>query len=436
MTEEQRKVYEALMAFHREHMPKKNFSGRELVEHMEPVFREVGCRKLPEPGARTKILTLRDDAAGDFVLNSAFQRELRRIYPASHITLFASTRNIEVARCCPYVDNIIINDIDYGGSTAFWDVFAAAAKYATEVLLPYHFDLGFSGRLGIRSVDVLLLYMSGARNRVCFTQDRSAGQGKIARLGWDVMMTVILPIRDRIESDAERDLFMLEGMLQLPIANRSLEMWLLDTDRQAAEKALEPLRREKKLKRIYAVMPGASEAFKEWPVERFAELLKVIMKREKDLGLAILGGEKDKKRAETLAALFPRRAISLAGKLAFRESAALLSLCEKYIGNDTGLMHMAAAQKVPVLTLFPYPASLGLFPMSCPVRFQPYGVPAVAVLPAQPAGEKCHLNSGTGCAVKEAPHCILGVTVEKMLQGYKLLGDCIRENRKNAVLLK
>lgn len=435
MTSEQEKVLAGLLAYAREKQG-GNFVPGELVGRMEPIFRELGFRQPAlSHTARPKILVMRDDAAGDFVLSSAFLRELRRIYPQAHISLFASDRNKEMARCCPYVDNLLLNEREYVG-VPFWQVFEGLSRYAVKTLLPYRFELGFSGRLGVHSADVLIMYMAGVRRKVAFTQDRLGGDGRMVHTGWDAMIDVPLPLRNRIESDAERDLYMLEYLLQLPIADRHLEVWLLDADRREAEQALAQLRAERKVRRLYAVVPGASESFREWPPERFEALLSDILKQEKDLGLVMMGGPDDREKADALAAKFGRRAVSLAGRLPFRASAAALSLCERYIGNDTGLMHMAAAQGVPVLALFPYPASLNLSPMSIPVRFQPYGAPAVAVLPPTAADEKCRLMHGTGCAERSGPHCILGVTVEKMREGYALLNQCIREKRTRAILLK
>lgn len=435
MTEEQQKVLNALMSYYEAHKGEKRFYAKTLVEHMEPVFTELGFRKEIEPGTQPKILVLRDDAAGDFVLGSAFLRELRRVYPKAHITLFGSKRNDEIARCCPYTDNLLVNGMEFE-SEDFWVVFKAMAPYVVEHLLPYHFDLAFSGRLGVYSADVLIMYLAGARARVAYTQDRMASNGKIARIGWDVLLSHAVPLRRRVESDADRDLFLLEYLLQLPVADRRLEMWELASDREAAEQAIEPLIKEKKVKRLYAIMLSASEVYKAWPSERFEQLLKTIMQKEKDVGLVVLGGPADSQVADAFAARFPHKAISLAGRLPFRVSAAVLGRCEKYIGNDTGLMHMAAAHGLPVLTVFTFPASLGLYPMSCPVRFQPYGVPSVAVLPAEAKEERCNFRNGTGCAERKEPHCILNVTVEKMLEGYELLTKCIKEKRTHALLLK
>lgn len=438
MTEEQKQVYEALMAYHGAHKGDTQFVASDFVAHMEPVFQRNGFRYERGPGAwdrRSRILVLRDDAAGDFILFSPFLRELRRLYPTAHITLFASDRNYELAQHCPYVDAILINDIKYK-SGEFWDVFEGMATYAAETLLPQHFDLAFSGRLGIRSGDVLLMYMGGARTRIGYTQDRPSAPDKIVHLGWDVLMSIPLPLHQRLQSDVDRNLFLLEGLLMVPIANRHTEVWSEEGDREAAKQAVAPLLREKRVKRIYAVMTFTSQSFREWPLERFEAFFKWLLKKEKDVGLLMLGGQGDKQRAEALAAKFPHRALSVAGQLSFRASAEAIGLCEKYIGDDTGLAHAAAAKGVPVLDIFPFPASLQLHPLSCPVRFQPYGVPAVSVLPPAAAEEKCRLATGTGCADHTVPHCILGVTVKKFQQGYELLEKCIKEKRKHALIIK
>ncbi len=433
MTEEQKLVYDGLMSFYESHKGRP-FIGKELVAHMEPIFQRAGLRG--EVSRRSQhILDMRDDAAGDFVLASPFIRELRRIYPKANITLYASDRNEELARCCPYIDNLIIKDFEKEEGS-FWEVYPMVARHSVEHFVPYHFDLAFAGRLGLRSVGVLMMYMGGAKRRITYTQDRRDGRGVLVKVGWDDLISVPVPIAPGMMSDVDRDLYLLEYILQLPIVDRHLELWTLVSDKEAARRAVAPLLAKNNVKRLYTVMPCTSEKFREWPVERFIEMMKVIMKREKDLGLVLMGSKGDASRTEKLAKAFPGRAISLAGKLPFRVSAEVVGLTEKYIGDDTALMHIAAAKKVPVLTTFPYPAALGLEDMSVPVRFQPYQVPSVIVLPAIPAGDKCRLRHGTGCAGLEQPHCILGITVEKMLEGYKRLNKCIEEHRTAALVMK
>ena len=53
----------------------KTFSAQEFVAYMEPVFAQCGYREKPAPDKQLKILIVRDDAAGDFILFSPFLRE-------------------------------------------------------------------------------------------------------------------------------------------------------------------------------------------------------------------------------------------------------------------------------------------------------------------------------------------------------------------------
>lgn len=432
MTEEQKLVYKGLMDFREAHKG-GNFIPKQLVAHMEPVFKAAGLREEVEI-ARQNILVARDDAAGDFVLFSPFMRELRRLYPAAHIALYASDRNEQLAQCCPYIDTLLVKKFEKEVGP-FWEVYPLLAKQAVEYFVPYRFDLGFAGRLGMKTASLLMMYMGGVKRRIGFTHIRASDSGRIIDTGWNAMLNVPVPIQPFMQSDVDRDLYILEYMLQLPIADRHLELWTLASDREAAKEAVAPLFAKKRVKRLYTVMPCTSERFREWPVERFVEMLKVIMEHEKDLGLVLMGSKNDAPRTEAVASQFPGRAISLAGKIPFRVSAEVVGLTEKYIGDDTALMHIAAAKKVPVLTTFPYPAELDLHLMSVPIRFQPYQVPSVIVLPQKAAGPKCKARNGTGCTVGDKPHCIMNITVQKMLDGYMHLNRCIMENRTSPMIL-
>ncbi len=64
-------------------------------------------------------------------------------------------------------------------------------------------------------------------------------------------------------------------------------------------------------------------------------------------------------------------AIDLVGKLTLPEAAACLARCALFVGNDSGLMHLAAAAGAPTLGLFgPTPAQ----------EYAPAGPRATAVL--------------------------------------------------------
>lgn len=410
-----------------------SFEPKVFVDTLEPVFGELGYRKAPHPKVPPHILVVRDDAAGDFVLFSPFLRELRRLYPTAHITLLTSQRNQDLAMCCPYVDNVLLNDLleKVEGQPFRLEKMAELAK----MLLPYHFDLAFMPRLGIKSMSLVTGYVSGARCRIGFTQDRNIyGQDKIVLTGWNVLLSEAVPFVDGFVSDVDRNLSLLEHMLQLPLARRDLELWYTEQDRAAAQEAIEPL--SATTSKLLAVVPGASIKMKEWPLERYKEFIGSLLDADRGLGALVMGGPQEREIAEDLVASLGDRAISLAGKLSFRASAAAMSRVTCYVGNDTALMHFAAAQKKPILTVEPFPAELPTSPMAVPVRYQPYQVPAVVVLPPVAADKKCNELFGYGCARKDEHHCIAGVTVAKVRKGWNLLQQRIAAGENNVVIMK
>ncbi len=107
---------------------------------------------------------------------------------------------------------------------------------------------------------------------------------------------------------------------------------------------------------ILAMGPSANWIGKTWPVERFALTAVQMMAREgpfADGRLLILGGADDWRAAEPLRRSIPReRWIDLTGQADLLTVYACLKRARMFIGNDSGLMHLAAAAGAPTLGLF------------------------------------------------------------------------------------
>jgi len=107
---------------------------------------------------------------------------------------------------------------------------------------------------------------------------------------------------------------------------------------------------------VLAIGPAANWRGKEWRAERFAALAQRLTATDGLLPgarLAVLAASHERSRAEPLlAAIPPHRQIDLVGKVDLLTAAAVLRRCSLFIGNDTGLMHVAAAAGTPTLGLF------------------------------------------------------------------------------------
>ncbi|MBP5857074.1 glycosyltransferase family 9 protein [Marivibrio halodurans] len=107
---------------------------------------------------------------------------------------------------------------------------------------------------------------------------------------------------------------------------------------------------------ILALAPTANWRGKIWPAERFAALAGRLCATDGPLPgarVAVLGGPgEDAQAAPVLDAIPPERRIDLVGRIDLLTAAALLERARLFVGNDSGLMHIAAAMGTPTLGLF------------------------------------------------------------------------------------
>ncbi len=128
-----------------------------------------------------------------------------------------------------------------------------------------------------------------------------------------------------------------------------------------------------------AIGPAANWRGKQWRAERFAELASRLTAADGPspaARVAVLAAEHERAQAAPLLAAVPQsRVIDLVGKVDLLTAAAVLRRCALFIGNDTGLMHIAAASGTPTLGLFgPSPAE----------QYAPWGSRTAFVRTAQP----------------------------------------------------
>jgi lipopolysaccharide heptosyltransferase II len=101
-----------------------------------------------------------------------------------------------------------------------------------------------------------------------------------------------------------------------------------------------------------ALQPGARWDNKRWPVENFAELVRLLAKEFPETRFAIIGSADDKPLGEIISRAEPQRALNLCGETSLPEMIEWLRLCDLLVTNDTGPMHVAAALDKPLIALF------------------------------------------------------------------------------------
>jgi heptosyltransferase II len=98
-------------------------------------------------------------------------------------------------------------------------------------------------------------------------------------------------------------------------------------------------------RRFVALAPGSIWGTKRWPY--YAELAAAL-----DRPSVILGGGEDVLLANSIVASAPGKAVSAAGALSLRGSAALIQRAAVLVTNDSAPLHLATAVGTPIVALF------------------------------------------------------------------------------------
>lgn len=115
-------------------------------------------------------------------------------------------------------------------------------------------------------------------------------------------------------------------------------------DKQPAKQLLRPI----------AIHPGSGGQTKCWPITHFATIIIELWRQH--IPVCLMAGPADQQRIDELRQLLPET--DSATLLHLLQDAPLLTVvqelrhCQSYLGNDTGITHLAAMLGVPTLALF------------------------------------------------------------------------------------
>lgn len=145
--------------------------------------------------------------------------------------------------------------------------------------------------------------------------------------------------------------------------------------------------------------PGAifGEA-KRWPPERFAEIGDRAVEKW-NARIIVFGSKKETEVCQRTCDCMQNNALNLCGATSLDQAMALISLCNLFVSNDSGLMHVAAALQIP---------TVAVFGSTDPVATGPYSPVATVVK---------HNISCAPCLRRKCPsdyRCMLSVTVEEV----------------------
>ena len=103
--------------------------------------------------------------------------------------------------------------------------------------------------------------------------------------------------------------------------------------------------------KILALSPGAAfGSTKQWPSEYYAKV--AIQKIAEGWQIWLFGSAQDQAITQNIMQLTQQQCINLAGQLSLFETASLIAKATVFVGNDSGLLHVAAALGIPVIGIY------------------------------------------------------------------------------------
>ncbi|MCC6175525.1 MAG: glycosyltransferase family 9 protein [Chloroflexi bacterium] len=273
-----------------------------------------------KPEGQPRLLVLRPGAIGDTLLALPALLALRQRYPEHHVTLVGNAWAVPFVTAVGAVDECALFD-----GAAVTRLFVPSAPALNDP---------FNG------IDVAVAW--------CADPDGVLTSGLRVRGAQSVVVAPSRPPADRPDHVA-RHLVSTLAPLGIPDVVPDVPRLILPPDAQrAAHNLLAPHGLD--CRSFVVVHPGSGSAAKNWPPERFADVIRQSY-AERSIEAVVLAGPADEAAIQRLLARLDARPIVLRD-LPLTVAGAVMRRAAAFLGNDSGFSHLAGLLGCRTLTLF------------------------------------------------------------------------------------
>jgi ADP-heptose:LPS heptosyltransferase len=282
-----------------------------------------GSKKAPEVQS---ILVIHQGALGDFILTLPALEAIRKAFPYTRSIIMGYPRILELVQERFYADDIF--SVDQKGMASF---------FIREGNLDFTLSEFF------KAFDLIVVFGKDGEGTVI---------GNLRRLGQRRILSInSFPPRDEKVHITD---YLLKQFDQhgIPTSGSNPKLYLKESDREWARNFWEtqgvtPGERSK----VFVLHPGSGSKKKAWPPDRFLKLARTLQDRLRSKVLIVLGPAEGPEVRKAFEATGPNAPI-LAKGLTLLQLASVMDGCWFFIGNDSGISHMAAALGLPTLAIF------------------------------------------------------------------------------------
>lgn len=277
------------------------------------------------PDAVKKIVVFTHGGIGNFILLVPSLYSIKKHFKNSHITIISPSKiNISLVKNTSIADNII--GYDYNRfSKRECQKFFKKQKISS-------FDLGFSFATSKASYCLKII-----KTKIRIGYDYGFNKSKTNQS----YLTVWKKLNHK-EHEADQ-YFSLLNLLQIPLYKKKYMINMTPVLKyDSFFKTKNP---------VIGIHPGCSRGLeqKQWPLFRFLQVAEKLNKKHKAKTI-FFGGKEDRLFSKKIPD--KKYLLNLINKVSLTETAYLISKCDLFISNDSGLMHLAGAVETPLITLF------------------------------------------------------------------------------------
>lgn len=285
-----------------------------------------------------KILVRSTNWIGDAVMTTPAVRTIRENFPESEITLLVHPWVSDVFRFSPRVDRLLIYD-KKGRHRGIGGMVHLAAELRQE-----RFDCAILLQNAFEAA--VIACMARIPVRAGYATD---GRGLLLTHG----------VHKTLEAVKKHEVHYYQrimlGLGLRPAANE-LELFL-PGDRIDAAKTRVAAMVDFQIGSLPLIGFNPGAAFgpaKRWPTKKFSGLAQMIC-RDPQARIFLFGSEADRPTCSEIIAgsgTAASQMLNLAGATSLIEAMALIGECDVFVTNDSGLMHVAAALRTPLVAIF------------------------------------------------------------------------------------
>lgn len=344
---------------------------------------------------RPKILIVKLDHIGDFILSLPAVRLLREAWPDGHYTIVCSSTNSGLAKACGYFDEV--REYNFFAQLS-QDVKKADMSMFSNIrdIVGEEYDIAID-----------LRHDQDTRPVLAFIDAK-------IKAGYQTHGKQFVPLDVSLPPIPERS-----GLHKSPHNIRRLMLLCshvvnsvkpLDFDAGPALVSSGQFEFPWGGQKYAILAPGGGTLAKKWSAEKFSELA-MRLARYHDLKIVVLGGGQEKEYGEAISKALPQGSVfDLTGSLSLIDMAAVSSGAAVFVGSDTGATQLAALLGTPTVAVFSGVADVNLW--------QPVGVKVEVVrrpIPCSP----CYIAKIENCVQGHA--CMNDIQVDHVYKAVESL---------------